>query len=135
MNQINPLHIGAVLVVLLAFLFFKLSDAKSSLQEEKLLYQESKNLALQLSSLKEIYGQKEKTLLSVKRLLSQSSIKSSGVTMQQSKEGLILSAKSMNLTALNSLMGKLINGSYKIAALNIERVNESHASLKVEIKW
>ncbi len=135
MNQPSPLHIGVLLIVALAFLFYELSSVKASLQEEQLLYAQSKNLATQLSGLKDAYGQKEKTISSIQRLLSQSSLRSSALKMQKGKESLTLTSKAMDLSAINSLMGKLLNGSYKIAALNIERLSESQATLSVEIKW
>lgn len=135
MNQPSPLHIGAFLVVLLAFLFYQLSSVKASLKEEQLLYMQSKKLATQLSGLKDAYGTKEKTISSIQRLLMQSSLKSSALKMQQGKESLTLTSQAMDLSAINSLMGKLLNGSYKIAALNIERLSESQARLSVEIKW
>ena len=135
MNQPSPLHLGAFLVVLLAFLFYQLSSVKASLKEEQLLYMQSKKLATQLSGLKDAYGTKEKTISSIQRLLMQSSLKSSALKMQQGKESLTLTSQAMDLSAINSLMGKLLNGSYKIAALNIERLSESQARLSVEIKW
>jgi hypothetical protein len=135
MNQLNPLHIGALLVALLVFLFFTLSSVKTELQEEQFLYEQSKALAVELSGLKDVYAQKEKTLTSLQRLLSQSSLKRSGITLQKGKESVTLNSKNMDVEALNSLMGKLLNGSYKIVAVNIERLSETKASLMVEIQW
>lgn len=135
MNQLNPLHIGALLVVLLAFLFFSLSGMKQELKEEQLLYAQSQKLALELSGLKDVYAQKDKTLTSLQRLLSQSSLKTSALSMKKGKESVTLVSKGMQASALNSLMGKLLNGSYKIARLNILRLSETKASLEVEILW
>jgi hypothetical protein len=135
MSQVNPLHIGALLIALLAFLFFSLSGVKQELQEEQELFAQSQKLALELTSLKDVYAQKEKTLSSLQRLLSQSSLKSSGLTMKKGKDSLTLSSASLDANALNSLMGKLLNGSYKIAGLNITRLSETKASLEVEILW
>ena len=135
MSQVNPLHIGALLLALLAFLFFTLSGVKTELKEEQLLYAQSQQLALELSGLKDVYAQKEKTLTSLTLLLKQSSLKQSSLAMSKGKESITLVSKSLGVNALNSLMGKLLNGSYKIVALNIERLSETKASIEVEIQW
>ena len=135
MSQINPLHIGALLVALLAYLFFTLSEVRTELKEEQQLYAQSEKLALELSSLKDVYAQEQKTLKSIELLLKQSSLRTSELSMNKGKESLTLRSKSMDITALNSLMGKLLNGSYKIVALKIQRQSDIKASLEVEIQW
>jgi len=135
MNQINPLHIGALLGVLLAFLFFTLSGIKSDLIEEKSLYHESEKLALELSGIKAVYADKKKIQKSLERLLAQSSLKSASLKIKKDKKSIQISSKSMDAKALNSLMSKILNGSYYVSELKIKRVSESKASLKMEIKW
>lgn len=135
MNQINPLHIGAILGVLLAFLFFTLSGIKADLVEEKSLYHESEKLALELSALKAVYADKKKIQNSLERLLAQGSLKSASLKIKKDKKSIQISSKSMDAKALNSLMSKILNGSYNVSELKIRRVSESKASLKMEIKW
>lgn len=135
MNQINPLHIGALLVVLLAFLLFTLSGIKSELVEEKNLYLESEKLAVELSSLKDVYADKKGIEKSIERLLAQSSLKSADLKLKKNKKSMKISSKSMDEKALNSLMGKILNGSYNITELKIKKLSETKVSLEMEIKW
>jgi hypothetical protein len=41
----------------------------------------------------------------------------------------------MNLKALNTLLGKVLNATFYISELKIKRLSEKSASLKMEIKW
>lgn len=135
MSQINPLHIAALLVALLAFLFFTLSGVKSDLVEEKALYLQSEKLAVQLSGLKDVYADKRNIQKSIERLLSQRSLKSAALESKKYKNSIKVSSKSMDAKALNSLMGKILNGSYNVSELKIKRLSETKASLEMEIKW
>lgn len=135
MNQINPLHIGAFLVSLIVFLLFTLSGLKMEMIEEKNLYTTSEKLALKLSSLKDVYAHKEKTKKALNRILSQSSLKSAALNIKHEKSSMRLSSKSIDTKALNSLLGKVLNGSYNVTQLKIKKLSETKASLKMEIKW
>lgn len=135
MNQINPLHIGALLVVVIAFLFFTLSGMKTEMVEESELYEKSEKLAVELSSLKAVYANKKKTKRAIDRILSQSSLKSASLEVKHEKSSVRISSKGMDTKALNSLMGKVLNGSYNITELKIKKLSETKASLRMEIKW
>ena len=135
MNQINPLHIGALLVALIAFLLFTLSSVKTEMAEEKTLYETSEKLAVELSSLKDVYADKKKTKRAIDRVLSQSSLKTAALDVKHEKSSVRISSKSIDTKALNALMGKILNGSYNITELKIKKLSETKASLKMEIKW
>ncbi len=135
MNQINPLHIGALLVALIAFLLFTLSSAKTEMAEEKTLYETSQKLAIELSSLKDVYADKKKTKRAIERILSQSSLKTAALDVKREKSSVKISSKSIGTQALNTLMGKILNGSYNITEIQIKKLSETKASLKMEIKW
>jgi hypothetical protein len=135
MNQVNPLHVGALLVVLLAYLFFTLGEIKSEFEDEKALYLESEKLAVELSALKDVYADKKKTQRSIERLLAQSSLQSADLAVKKDKKSIKISSKSIDAKVLNSLMGKVLNGSYNVSQLQIKRLSETRASLEMEIKW
>jgi len=135
MSQVNPLHIGALLVAFLAFLFFTLSGVKAEFNEEKALYQESEKLALELRGLKDVYADKKKTEKSLERLLAQSSLKSASLVIKKEKKSIKIDSKSIDTKALNSLMGKILNGSYNIKELQIKKLSDTKASLEMEILW
>ena len=135
MNQINPLHIGGLLLTLLAFLMFQLSGIKTELTEAKSEFEKSEKVAVDLSSLKAVYANKKRTKKALERILSQSSLRSAGLDIKRTKEFVKISSLSIDTRALNFLMGKILNGSYKISQLKIKRLSETKASLLLEIKW
>ena len=135
MNQINPLHIGVLLVVVITFLFFTLSGMKTEMQEENELYEASEKLAVELSSLKSVYADKKKTKKAIERILSQSSLKSAALEVKRENSLIRISSNSIDTKALNSLMGKVLNGSYNVTELKIKKLSETKATLNMEIKW
>ena len=135
MNNLNPLHIVALLVVILIFFTMKLSGAKDDLTQNKELYKETLQLATELKGLKKIYPDKNGVKKSINRILKQSSLKSANIKQKVANSSMVLSSESMSKTALNSLMGKLLNGSYNISSLKIKKLSEKNASLSMEIKW
>jgi len=135
MNQINPLQIGALLVVIIAFLFFKLDGVKSELVEATASYKESEKLAVEVSSLKAVYANKKKTKNAINRILAQGSLREASLDVKRNKKSIKISSKSIETKALNSLMGKILNGSYNVTTLKIKRLSETKASLDMEIQW
>jgi len=135
MNQINPLHIGGLLLVILMFLFFKLGGVKEELVATKSEFLVSESLAVDLNALKSVYADKKKIKSSINRILSQPSVKGAKLTVKREKKFIKISAKSINTSTLNSLMGKVLNGSFNITALKIKRLSETKASLEMEIQW
>jgi hypothetical protein len=47
----------------------------------------------------------------------------------------VLSSKSIDKKALNLLMGKLLNGVYRINSFKIKKLDEFNVSFEIEIKW
>ncbi len=135
MNQVNPLHIGALLLVVIMFLFFKLSGVKEELVDAKVSFGTSEKLAIDLQALKSVYANKKKSKISINRILAQSSIRAAKLILKRDKNSIRISSASIDTRTLNSLMGKILNGSYNIVALDIKKLNETKASLKMEIKW
>jgi len=135
MNRINPLHIGALLVVVLLFSIFKLSGAKSDLSEVKAEFRETQELATKLSGLKSTYADKKSVKKSLERVLKISSLRSANIVKKSTKGAIVLSSSSMDKNALNSLMGKLLNGAYQINSFKIKKLSDSKVSFEMEIKW
>jgi len=135
MNRINPLHIGALLLVVLLFSLFKLSSAKSDLVEVKAQFKETQELVTKLSGLKSVYADKKSVKKSLSRVLNLSSLRSANIVQKSRKNGVTLSAASMDKNALNSLMGKLLNGAYQINSFKIKKLSDSKVSFEMEIKW
>ena len=134
MNRVNPLHIVALLFVLILFLLFQISSVKKELTNTADSLQQSKAIALKTVAYKELYN-KEKVKKALERILRQPSLKNAEIVIQRSKDRLTIKAKSLSLGTLNSLMSKIFNGAYTISRLSVKRVDAQHASLQMEIKW
>lgn len=134
MNQINPLHIGTLLGVFILFLFFQLTSVKEELKEADKSYKVSEKLAVDLSSLKSVYADKKKSKVGIKHILNQPLIKQAKLTINMNKKSIYISSKSVSAKVLNSLMGKLLNSTYKITSLKIKKLDETKASLNMEVQ-
>ena len=135
MKNVNPLHIIALLFVLLLFLYMQLSGAKNELHEAKDSYKETLALANELSSLNEAYADKEIAKKAIAVILKQHSLKSANITKIIGATSVTLSSQSIDRNALNSLMSKILNGSYNVRSCTIKRLSDSKASFTMEIQW
>jgi len=133
-NRVNPLHIVALLLVLILFLLFQISSVKKELTNTADSLHQSKAIALKTVAYKELYN-KEKVKKALERILRQPSLKNAEIIVQRSKDRLTIKAKSLSFGTLNSLMSKIFNGAYTISRLSIKRIDAEHASLQMEIKW
>jgi len=134
-NRINPLYIGALLVVLLILSIYLQNSAESELLEAKESYKQTQKIADELSGLKVAYANKRQSERSLKRLLSQSILKSAKLTASYKKSSADISSKSIDKKALDYLMGKLLNSTYDIRKMKIKRLSEQKATLELEIRW
>jgi len=134
MNRVNPLHLGVLLLVILALSVFSLNSAKQELKDVKLSYKETSKIANELRSLKSVYNNKslEKSL---KRLLKNNILKGVEIDARFKRNNVKISAKSIDKNGLNFLMGKILNSTYNVVSLDIKKLSEEKASLKMEIKW
>lgn len=135
MNRVNPLHVIALTVVLILFVFFQLSNIKSELAEQKEAYKKSELIAKELVAYKKFYADKKRLQKSFQRILSQGSLKKTNLKIAHKKDGVKVTAKAIDLYALNSLLSKIFNGAYRIKRLNIQAVDATHAKLDMEIQW
>jgi len=135
MNRLNPLHIGALLIVVLLFISSKLVESKNQLLEAKSSYQETQKVAIELSDLKKVYADKKRLKKSLYKILQLSSLRSANIVKITKKSEIILSSKSMEKKALNSLLGKILNANFNIKILKIKKLSDKKASLYMEIKW
>jgi len=135
MNRINPIHIAILLIAVLGFFMMKLSGANDELTKTKRLYQETQQLSIQLKGLRVAYSDKNRIKKSLAKILKHNSLRPYDIKKKTTNSSLLISAESINKTALNLLMGKLLNGSYNINSFKIKRLSDDKASFKMEIKW
>jgi len=135
MNRINPLYIGLSLVVLLSFISYKLNMVTNEYDVAKSEYKETLALANELKSLKNVYGDKKRVKKSLQKILNHSSLRVSEINKSFTKSTLKIDAKTIDVKALNFLMGKLLNGTYQITNIKIKKLSDLRVSLELEIKW
>jgi len=135
MNRINPLYVGISLFVILIFVFLKLSSVSDEYYDAKESYKETLTLVNELSGLKEVYANKSIAKKSLQKILNHSSLKSVEIKQKNTKSTIKLSCASMDMKALNFLMGKILNGTYQVKNLKIKQLSKIRATLDMEIKW
>ena len=135
MRELNPLHIGALLLVVLIFGFFKLSGAKEELKNERMELKEMTKMAQELSTLKKVYGDKNKLLASLNRIVRQPSLKSADLKQKVHSHSVVITSQSMSAKQLRSLLTKVLNGTYNITQLSIQHKTNENVSLQMEIQW
>ncbi len=135
MNNLNPLHIGTLLVVIIAFLFVKIDSAKVELREAQESFKESEKLAVDVSSLKSVFANKKKIEKSLERILANRVLQGANLNVKKTKKSLKIHSDAIEAGALNLLMGKILNGTYNITELKIKRLSETKAMLDMEIQW
>jgi len=135
MNRLNPLYIGIFLLLLLVFSIIKLIDAKKELHEEKNLYEKTLKISLDTSALKKAFANKEREKREILRILSHSILRDADIKKEVTGSGMHISAKNMDIKALNYLMGKILNATFNITMLKIKKINENKSTLEVKIKW
>jgi len=135
MNRVNPIHIAILLIVLLLFVMLKLNTAREELTDAKESYSQTLVLAQKIKGLKSTYFNKTKVLKSINMLLRNATVRSAGISKKVTNSSILLTSKSMNIRSLNFLMGKILNGTYVVSELQIKRLSDKTASLRLEIKW
>jgi hypothetical protein len=113
----------------------KLNTAREELTDAKESYSQTLVLAQKIKGLKSTYFNKTKVLKSINMLLRNATVRSAGISKKVTNSSILLTSKSMNIRSLNFLMGKILNGTYVVSELQIKRLSDKTASLRLEIKW
>ena len=135
MNRINPLHIGALLVVILFYMIFELADAKSALLEAKANFNSTSKLAVELHELQRVYHNKSKTKRAILRILDASILRDAQIKKRIKNSSITITAASINKKVLNYLMGKILNNSFVIQSIKIKKLSDKKSELEVKILW
>lgn len=126
MNRVNPIHILALLVVLLVFFIFKVSEVKSELAVAQNEYKQRVKVSQELKDLEKAYGSKKDVENIIRRFKVNKDFKNSSV---------VLSSSSMDKNEIDKLMGRLLNSPCNIASFDIKKISDDKVSFDMEIKW
>jgi hypothetical protein len=135
MNRVNPLYIGALLVMVLILSIYLLSSAKQSLKESKESFKQTQKIANEISGLKKAYADERTTTRDIKRVLANRVLRTASIKTEYKNSGVNISSNKMDKKALDFLMGKVLNSSYDIRKMKIKRLSSEIASLELEIRW
>jgi hypothetical protein len=135
MNKINPLYILGLLVIFFLFSVLQLSKAKEEYKEQVSSYEETRALALRLDGIKSVYTQEKVLQSKLDQLIKQLQAKGVELSKTESKKSTVISAMSIDLANLNTLMGKILNGSYEIKEISLQHSSDEKARLRLEIQW
>ena len=135
MNRINPLYIGALLIMVLLLSIYSLNSAKKSLLESKENFKETQKIANELSGLKKAYANKKVNERSIKKILSQTLLKSAQIEAKYKKSGVVITSSGVDKKVLDFFIAKVLNSTYDIRKLKIKRLSEQKATLELEIRW
>lgn len=135
MNRINPLYIWMLLFIITLFLAFKLTKKQDELSKVKEAYSETFKLSSQLSELKKSYADDKKIKSSLEKILKTAVLKDAKLNQKIKNSSVVISSQNIDINTLNYLMSKLLNSSYNITELKIKHLNNTKASLYVEVSW
>lgn len=135
MNRVNPLYVGALLVMVLILSLYLLNSSKQSLKESKESFNQTQKIANEISGLKKAYADERTTTRDIKRVLANRVLRSASIKAEYKNSGVKISSNKMDKKALDFLMGKLLNSSYDIRKMKIKRLSSEIASIELEIRW
>lgn len=132
MNRLNPLYILLLCVMLALFSAYSASKKEQEFEELQSEYRFKEDLALKLAALKKAYSPKRKR--EIERVLHSSVVRKSGIKYENKRDRLHISGKNVDIQAANMLTSKLLNGTYNIKKLSINKAKEG-VDLEMEIVW
>ncbi len=135
MKQINPLYIGAFLLLATLFLLIKIESYKNEIIQADKKYNEIEHLASNLHKLKSIYADTQKSKRTITRILANQKVKNAHLNITKTKNAIVLSHKSLNAQTAHYLLSKILNNSLKITRLQLKRETSTTLSLNLELAW
>jgi hypothetical protein len=135
MNKLNPLHLIALVIVLILFTTLQLSQVHTQLNEQKETLKQTQKLAIEISALKNAYTDATKIKQSLQKILKHPSLKKAKFQITHTKNSTKISAASLSLKELETCSSKILNGVYNIKMLKIKKIDTNFASFEVEIAW
>lgn len=135
MSRVNPLYLIAIVIIFILFTLKSGMDIDAKIRSTTLSYYELKDVAIELSTKQKIYREKKRVMKTLRRIINNSALRESKLIEFKKSDRVILSSKSMSLKGLNVIMKKLLNESYNIDSLKIDKISPRRVAFRVEIKW
>lgn len=133
MKQINPLYIILLLVVVLVVVLFKQIHAKSALHETRNNFQQTKKMVNNVVDLRQSWGNKKRIFDTLGLILKSSSLRNAGIVRKDKRGTVKLHSSSIDSKSASYLINRLLNETFTIKSMKIQRLNSQRASIDVEI--
>jgi len=134
MNRINPLHIVALLLTLILFLFYQSANAQKRLEEADNAFQEAQSLVVSLQVCKNTFSDKNRVKRAFQRVVLQPLFRQN-IKAIYLNDGVKVNGDALNLRVLDAFISKIFNGTYKIEEFQIKTEDNKTASLQMRIVW
>jgi len=132
-RQINPFYIAFLLIAILAFVGFKLMQAKEAHKEAVASLEQTDTMARRIVALKSAWDGGDTQAKALQRMLAGPLFTNAGVTHTLQKGRMVISADAIERNTADQLLGKLFNGSYVIDTVEIRRLDDTRAALRMEV--
>ncbi len=132
MKRLNPLYLLLLSAVVAVFAIYSALEEEKRFEELQSQYRYKQDMALKLRALKNAYSPKRKVELL--RLLRSSSVSKSGVKYVDTKERLNISGKNIDVKTADSILAKVLNGTFIVKRFLVHRQNDG-VDLDMEIAW
>ncbi len=133
MRQINPLYISLLFFVVLLIVFIKLNGAKAEHNEAKNDLIKTEMMAKRMVALKRNWGEDKGRERALERMLKASLLRDAALVKKREGKMITVTSRKVDARALEFLLNKLFNGTYAIKTLDIRRLDDEYASLRMEI--
>lgn len=132
--KINPLYFGLLLIVVLLFVVYQLSESKTELRESTKALVKVEAMAEEIDALKRAWDNPKTTGTALDRLLKAPQLKSANIKQTKKRGQIILRSNKANRKATNYFFVKLFNGAYILQKFDIKRLDDESVSFSVEIR-
>lgn len=133
MRSVNPLYLIAFLGLLVLSLFSMQAKEHAAFDEAKVALQGAQENAREIVALKQSWGKQQQAFLNLQRLLNGAQLKASFQSTLK-KDVMIIRSDAATAKAVNYLLGKLFNATYKIETLTLTRIDNEHLKVYIEVK-
>ena len=133
MRQINPLYLSLLFIVILLLVFVKLNDAKEDQNRAKSDLVKTEMMAKRILALKRNWDESKSREKALEKVFKASVLKSSGLLKKRKGKLITVTSKKIGAKAVEFLLNKLLNGTYVIRSMQLRRLNDEYASIRMEI--
>jgi hypothetical protein len=132
-TRVNPLYLLLLAVTLIGVMGYRVHLAQLEQRQLSQSLQETRAMGVKIRQLKTVWFDGDQTRKRLDGLLKSAPLRSEAITMTRHRSHITLTAARIGAQKLDHLTGKLLNGTYEVRKMNIRRLDDTHASITVEV--